>query len=94
MIELRATGLTKSKSAATSSGDGSTGSAAGRGVANTDAKKIIPSDAETNLLMNLIVSLPYRLTSISIISREYPPFQLLYFEPFPQGDRRARERRD
>lgn len=55
MMEERATGLTKSKSAATSSGDGSLGSAAERGVTDKDAKNIIPIQTAINLFMILIV---------------------------------------
>lgn len=55
MMEDKATGLTKSKSAATSSGEGSGGSAAERGVTDKHAKRTIPTHTEINFLMNLIV---------------------------------------
>ena len=55
MMEVKATGLIKSKSAAISSGDGSFGSAAERGVTDMDAKRIIPTHTEINFFMNLIV---------------------------------------
>ena len=55
MMEEKAMGLTKSKSAATSSGEGSGGSAADMGVTDKDAKRKIPTHTEINFLMNLII---------------------------------------
>jgi hypothetical protein len=54
-MEHKASGLTKSRSAATSSGDGSIGSAAERGVSDMDTKIIIATPTDINLFMNLIV---------------------------------------
>ncbi|NIS62372.1 MAG: hypothetical protein GTO13_17245 [Proteobacteria bacterium] len=55
MTEEKAIGLIKSRSTATSSGEGSFFSAAERGVTDKDTKNMIPIHTEINLFMNLIV---------------------------------------
>jgi hypothetical protein len=55
MIAEKATGLIRSRSTATSSGDGSIVSAAERGVTDKDAKNMIPIHTVIDLFMNLIV---------------------------------------
>jgi hypothetical protein len=54
-MEQKATGLTKRRSTATSSGEGSVGSADERGTTDMDAKRIIAITTDINLFMNLIV---------------------------------------
>jgi hypothetical protein len=54
-MEHKATGLTKRRSAATSSGEGSDCSVAQRGVADMDIRSIIPAKTQTNFFMNIIV---------------------------------------
>ena len=63
-MEHKATGLTKSRSAATSSGDGSVGSAAERGITDMDTKRIIPIPTDINLFVNIIVFPHYGLNFI------------------------------